>query len=771
MDGEPGAWRDRIRGHIDGVGPSGCFEGWVADLLPPHRPVKLRISDGARLLAEVVADRPRPDVKAAGFGNGFAGFSVALPPDLFDGAPRSIRVIATNADEDGAASWVGSFDESLTPQSQPAHITAEPRASQTAEAMQAAFAREALGTALARIEELERSQRATAIERDALQARLHALAERFGQDLAALAGSPLARGAETYLGAIVRSMSLPRRRALWLEELSRRGLDGHILGTMPHDGAPGPLAVLVCGSGGIGDLLYLGTVVRELFLRFGDCQIFVANECPSVHAVFAGNPYVAGTIFLAGDELAAFIHALHMFDVFDLVAEVRYCVTYTTPPLSRAPRDFVDTASYRAAEWQRYVRHRWPHLNNLLASEAVARGLSKLGLVGVTATLPIDAASEIDFFPSPATGARWPALRGVAFATIHHGSDSRMSSQGGVQTKNLPTATWREIAAHLSAAGLKLVQLGEAHETPVDGVDLDLRGQTSLDEAALLLKSASVHLDTEGGLVHLARAMHTPSVVAFGPTPLGFFGYPGNANIAAPRCGNCWWTTDRWATDCPRELPQPDCMAAHSAAEIAGRALDLIEPERQWAVANLRAVAGGDVAAALGARFAELSGPARCGAVLLAPGADLQMLAGLDRPRGDTFWFAPADQFARACAVLGHSRLVRPFAPAHVPRNSASLDWAMAIGGDDGAETLLPALLELARCVRPGGPIVLAVRADAARLRRDVVTAQARAIGRKRWIGWPQGHLPDGDWLLIDLAQSPAAVAGGAPARARAEVP
>ena len=769
---------ESLRGHIDGIDPQGLLEGWAVDAAAPHRPVEVRVLDGERLLAIGPADRMRADVKAAGFGDGFCGFSLSLPEDVFDGRPHSIRVVARSSAT--APKLLGTLTEPLAPISgqhrareraiAPGRM-APPAPGKTLQTLHRGFVDESLTAALARIDELERSHRAMGVQRDALQAQLRLLGERLSQDLNALAGSPLADEARGYLGSIVRSMSLTRRRDLWLGELSRRGLSGNIFGTMPHDGAPGPLCVLVWGSGGIGDLLYLGTIVRELFLMLGNCQIFVLHENPAVHEVMAGNPFVAGTLFLEGPNLPEFVHTVHMLDVFDLVAEVRYCVTYTTPPLSRAPRDFVNTASYRAAEWQRFVRYQWPHLNNVFANEVMARGLNKLGLVGMTSSLPIQADSEVDFFIPDWFADIVPELSGIAFATIHHGSDKKMAAAGGVQTKNLPTQAWNKIAAGIAASGLKVVQLGEAHETLVDGVDIDLRGKTSLIETAFMLKMASVHVDTEGGLVHLARAMNTRSVVAFGPTPVGFFGYPQNDNIAPPVCGNCWWTSNRWATQCPRDLPEPECMSAHSPALLAERALQRIAPARRMDVTAARALPAADVLATIRDTIAAVATRTTRGAVLLAPGADAQLIADL-APLGETRFYVPAESFGHAHSAFGHARLVMPYGGGSLPCNTGALDWAVAIGCDPNASTFVPTVLELVRALRPDARLLLALLADTVPstedLRWTLDLAQSRQIGGKYAITWPShidgvggaATVPAGHGILLDLAD-PTAIASG----------
>ncbi len=771
---------DTMHGHIDGIDPQGLLDGCAVDAAAPHRPVEVRVLDGERLLAIGPADRMRADVKAAGFGDGFCGFSLSLPEDVFDGRPHSIRVVARSSAT--APKLLGTLTEPLAPLSGPPRLreratatgrAAAPAPGKTLQTLHRGFVDESLTAALARIDELERSHRAMGVQRDALQAQLRLLGERLGHDLNALAGTPLADEARGYLGSIVRSMSLTRRRDLWLGELSRRGLSGNIFGTMPHDGAPGPLCVLVWGSGGIGDLLYLGTIVRELFLMLGNCQIFVLHENPAVHEVMAGNPFVTGTLFLEGQNLPEFVHTVHTLDVFDLVAEVRYCVTYTTPPLSRAPRDFVHTASYRAAEWQRFVRYQWPHMNNIFANEVMARGLNKLGLVGVTSSLPIQSDSEVDFFIPDWFPEILPELSGIAFATIHHGSDKKMAAAGGVQTKNLPTRTWNEIAASIAASGLKVVQLGEAHETLVDGVDIDLRGKTSLIETAFVLKMASVHVDTEGGLVHLARAMNTRSVVAFGPTPVGFFGYPQNDNIAPPICGNCWWTSNRWATQCPRDLPEPECMSTHSPALLAERTLQRIAPVRQMEVTVARAVPAAGLLATMRAAIAAVATKTARGAVLLAPGADVQIIADLAPLPGQTRFYVPAENFGHVHGAFGNARLVMPYGGGSLPCNTGALDWAVAIGCDPSASTFVPIALELVRTLRQDGQLLLGLLPDsvasAEDLRWTLDLAQSRQIGCKYAINWPSGvgglgeaaAVPGGHGILLDLAD-PTAIASGA---------
>ena len=776
QDPDPVAAAGTLQGHIDGIGRDGAVEGWATEAAAPHRPVEVRALDGERLVAIGTADRPRPDVAAAGFGETFCGYSLILPDELFDGAVHTINVVARSAVTPvkllGSVTTTldqrpprGGIAERNWGRPSPGRDQAGPQGA--LQGVKAKFLADALNTALARIDELERSQRAMNAERDVLRGQLRLLEERLTHDLNAFGSAPWNPQTAAYLGSIVRTVSVTQRRDLWLRELAERRLSGSIFSVMPHDGAAGPLSLLVWGSGGIGDLLYLSTIVRELFLLFENCRIIVLHENPAVTEVFANNPYVSGAIFLEGRSLYDFVHTIHSLDIFDLVAEVRYCVTYTAPPLSRAPHAFLSNASYRSAYWQKYVRYRWPHLNNIFGNEVMARGLTKLGLVGQTALLPIDSTSELDFFLPAWFPDLLTPLIGSRFVTIHHGSDKKMAATGGVQTKNLPIATWVQIVARLSSAGLKVVQLGEQHEGLVDGVDLDLRGKTSLSETAFVLKRAAAHIDTEGGLVHMARAMHTRSVVVFGPTPVGFFGYPQNINIAPPLCGNCWWTTDRWATQCPRDLAEPECMASHAPEMIAERAIELVRRTRAFQVDGLAVAAEADLLATCNDRLATLAGPAKRGIVLLGPAADLQFLGALERPAGEAAFLVPVGQFVTAQEQFGHVRRVMPAGEGSLAVNSGSLDWLLMVGGDPFGGTFLPACLEAARCLAPGGRMRVALPVPAGHSVQDiwwaVELAQARQVGGSETLAWPEPGtdapaLPASGpvWLILDVAERPA---------------
>ncbi len=101
----------------------------------------------------------------------------------------------------------------------------------------------------------------------------------------------------------------------------------------------------------------------------------------------------------------------------------------------------------------------------------------------------------------------------------------RFPRQVAIQSSCLSAAfpfTTKEWGAGRFAAAVKqlagdfqLIQLGAPADPPLP-VDLDLRGRTTLREAAAILAASEVFVGLEGFLTHLARAVDCPAVVIVG---------------------------------------------------------------------------------------------------------------------------------------------------------------------------------------------------------------------------------------------------------------
>jgi O-antigen biosynthesis protein len=79
-----------LRGEIDEVGRRRIC-GWAQDVARPEASVCLDIHAGGGLIGQVVANRYRADLAAAGLDSGRHGFEFVPPPGLAF-TPRSIQV-------------------------------------------------------------------------------------------------------------------------------------------------------------------------------------------------------------------------------------------------------------------------------------------------------------------------------------------------------------------------------------------------------------------------------------------------------------------------------------------------------------------------------------------------------------------------------------------------------------------------------------------------------------------------------------------------------
>ena len=159
-------------------------------------------------------------------------------------------------------------------------------------------------------------------------------------------------------------------------------------------------------------------------------------------------------------------------------------------------------------------------------------------------------------------------LKGKQFITINRGVGTKLSQSPklwSLENYNSLIKLFKE-----KYPDYVLVQIGNSKNTMgiMDNTDINLVGKTTFEELLVLLKTATLHIDCEGGLVHLRKALNAPpSVVLFGPTSKDFFGYSSNINIKAENACKiaCEWVSNDWETRCIKTNSEINpCMQAIS---------------------------------------------------------------------------------------------------------------------------------------------------------------------------------------------------------------
>lgn len=324
-------------------------------------------------------------------------------------------------------------------------------------------------------------------------------------------------------------------------------------------------------TGGLGDFLVIARFVRDLVAAVGDIRFDVFSPTPKAAAWAFG-------------KVAGFGRAYHdiLFDQivgeYDLgIRANQFVVVYREQIQWQSARanyelmQVVDNLIRFRPKIDVFVdRHPW--LDNFLARTAVFAGATRRDFLHKIAQLPFGGES-LPVPQDPSVVARL-GLRPLGYITVHNGFDTGFVISGRRATKCYPH--FGAVVARLKAAlpHLQFVQIGTVTSEPIAECDLVLLNKTSLDEVAGLLAQAVLHLDNEGGLVHLAACLGTRSAVVFGPTPSDYFGYPDNINIAPPVCGNCWWMTRTWMDVCAKGYDAPRCMTEQDPQTVAARVLE-----------------------------------------------------------------------------------------------------------------------------------------------------------------------------------------------------
>lgn len=170
------------------------------------------------------------------------------------------------------------------------------------------------------------------------------------------------------------------------------------------------------------------------------------------------------------------------------------------------------------------------------------------------------------------------------FITINRGVDTNYTSNS---IKMWPLSYYNILIALLKKKypDLVLVQLGASHDRcpAFENIDIDMVGKTNLEQVKVLLKHSLVHIDNEGGMVHLRHALGGgKSVVIFGPTSADFFGYSENENLVGNGCDTwCEWAVSSWQGGCLRGFHTAPCMASVTPEMVMDAVDRIIEKENE----------------------------------------------------------------------------------------------------------------------------------------------------------------------------------------------
>ncbi|MFC1709485.1 methyltransferase domain-containing protein [Candidatus Omnitrophota bacterium] len=309
------------------------------------------------------------------------------------------------------------------------------------------------------------------------------------------------------------------------------------------------LNIALIRIGGMGDALALSALATAVKRKWKDCQTTLYVRDKIGYEIIKDNPAVDKVVMCLNVVWVDYVKTIYKKG-YDVVYDNRYITQVTYKDIGFFKPDKEKTDKIFALHKKMFDK--FPSSNS--AIETLGKNERELSLY--TSNLE---GNDDDLFIKlfPKDFGMVKLLENEKYVTMHNGSDIAR------QTKCWRKDGWKEVIKYLNSKGYKVIQLGAKFEDSIEGA-INMLGRTSINECAALISRAKFHLDTEGGLVHVARAVRTRSIVLFGPTPVSFFGYDCNVNISSDiECKGCWWRIDTWWRECPEKYPlPPKCMQA-----------------------------------------------------------------------------------------------------------------------------------------------------------------------------------------------------------------
>ncbi len=348
------------------------------------------------------------------------------------------------------------------------------------------------------------------------------------------------------------------------------------------------LSVAVVCHGGMGDLIiasnFLDRFVREYGCPPVDVVLSAPQRVKEGEFVFYGSPAVRRITCRANVDPGT-----TSYDVVLKIGDFFSCEHVDEERVrSLAPEFHGKLACARQIQkpYRGFIEAS-PLYDGQFATVAARSGLRRLDVLGWLAHVPFTQDDQLCLAPDVAAYRyviEEAGLAGKSYITIHNGFDNVALRGVDTVTKAWPESHYVEFVERLKARfpEVLVVQVGASTSRPIANADLCLLNATSLHDAAWILKHSLLHIDGDSGMVHMARALHTRSLVLFGPTNRDYFRYAANENLSSASCNNCWWTTPEWVRRCPRGLAEPECMKSIEPINVFHRAEAHIAGLASW---------------------------------------------------------------------------------------------------------------------------------------------------------------------------------------------
>lgn len=316
------------------------------------------------------------------------------------------------------------------------------------------------------------------------------------------------------------------------------------------------ISVAVRVTGGFGDYIISAKVVEEL-LALADCRIeLFAEKQEFAKAVYREYPNL---VFNFKDE---FITLASRYDLAFDVGHFIECFNYRKEKVKAISKGLADRVDYLVAHYDDiYIDiEQQCYRERIRFEKCKLDGLDRWTELRMGKTFDIkDKKVRIPMAEEYENCLEKLGLVSKRYITINYGADAMRI--GLKQLKLWPKDNLEAFIRlfHEKYTDICIVQLGAKNAEKVAGVDLYIFGE-NIENTKWILKQSLLHVDCEGGLVHLATQLNTKCVVLFGPTPVHMYGYKQNINLHNNECDYCMGLTEDWAYKCFKGYCECNCL-------------------------------------------------------------------------------------------------------------------------------------------------------------------------------------------------------------------
>jgi len=310
------------------------------------------------------------------------------------------------------------------------------------------------------------------------------------------------------------------------KDISLMDLPGKIVSSREND----KLRIGAFWMGGVGDTVMLGYLCRAIHRKYPNSYIdaYVRDKTQAQLLVF-DYPNIRGISSNLGWGATVGKHK-HDYDIIYEFRHYPYVWNKSNPKLNR-PFDKSKYDNWQLASED--IINNWKSEVFRYYAKQTGLSLNKSDLI-----IPLAKINE-DISYGYLKKYKLPKK----YITIHAGCD-----QGVGIMKLWSRKKWQELIVLLQERDIEVIQIGTPSE--ISFANIQKVGVDNLTDLAYILKLSKLHVDNEGGVVHLAHAVETKSVVLFGATSPTLYGYPDNINLYKDVCPTCWWKVNQWSSKC-----------------------------------------------------------------------------------------------------------------------------------------------------------------------------------------------------------------------------